>query len=333
LSALADAILSGDPRGVARGISLVENDVDAGPALVRDLFRHSGRAFLVGITGAPGAGKSTLVDGLVSRWRTAGKTVGVLAVDPTSPFSGGAMLGDRVRMQAHAQDAGVFIRSMATRGHLGGLARATTDAALVLDAAGKDVVAIETVGVGQDEVEIARTADVSVLVLVPGMGDDVQALKAGVMEIADVFVVNKADRDGADRTAAEVESLLSLHTYAEGEWRPAIVRTEATTGRGLDELIQTIDRFGSDTSRLDARRRARVETQLRAVLAARLMRQIESRLSAMEMGTLVDRMIARTVDPYSAADEVLSDIEPRAARGEGAPASDAAGSGARGPRD
>ena len=166
------------------------------------------------------------------------------------------MLGDRVRMQAHAQDAGVFIRSMATRGHLGGLARATTDAALVLDAAGKDFVAIETVGVGQDEVEIARTADVSVLVLVPGMGDEVQALKAGVMEIADVFVVNKADRDGADRAVAEVESLLGLHAYAEGEWRPTIVRTEATTGQGLDELIDSIDRFRTHSATIDSRRRA-----------------------------------------------------------------------------
>ena len=241
MSALAASILSGDPRAIARGISLVENETEDGPALVRELFERSGRAFLVGVTGAPGAGKSTLVDGIVTRWRKAGRTVGVLAVDPTSPFSGGAMLGDRVRMQAHAQDAGVFIRSMATRGHLGGLARATTDAALVLDAAGKDFVAIETVGVGQDEVEIARTADVSVVVLVPGMGDEVQALKAGVMEIADIFVVNKADRDGADRAVAEIESVLGLHTYSDGEWRPPIVRTEATTGRGLDDLVDAID--------------------------------------------------------------------------------------------
>jgi LAO/AO transport system kinase len=314
LSALAESIVSGDPRGIARGISLVENDPEQGPALVRELYTRSGRALLVGITGAPGAGKSTLVDGLVSRWRATGKSVGVLAVDPTSPFSGGAMLGDRVRMQTHAQDAGVFIRSMATRGHLGGLAQATTDAALVLDAAGKDIVAIETVGVGQDEVDIARTADVSVLVLVPGMGDDVQALKAGVMEIADVFVVNKADRDGADRAVGEIESLLSLHTYVDGEWRPAIVRTEATTGRGLDDLIVAIDQFASQTAAVESRRRARAETQLRAVLAARLMRQVEARLSALEMGKLVERMVARTVDPYSAADEVLRDTESRAAR-------------------
>ncbi len=306
LSALADSITSGDPRGVARGISLVENDADQGPALVRELFGRSGRAFLVGITGAPGAGKSTLVDGLICRWRKAGHTVGVLAVDPTSPFSGGAMLGDRVRMQAHAQDAGVFIRSMATRGHLGGLARATTDAALVLDAAGKDFVAIETVGVGQDEVDIARTADVSVLVLVPGMGDEVQALKAGVMEIADVFVVNKADRDGADRVVAEVESLLGLHAYEAGDWRPTIVRTEATTGRGLDDVIDNIDHFRSHSAIVASRRRDRAGAQLRAILSARLMRQVEQRISAIEMATLVDRIVARTVDPYTAVDEVLS---------------------------
>ena len=182
----------------------------------------------------------------------------MIAVDPTSPYSGGAMLGDRVRMQAHAQDAGVFIRSMATRGHLGGLARATADAALVLDAAGKDIVIIETVGVGQDEVDIVRTADVSVVVLVPGMGDEVQALKAGIMEIADIFVVNKSDRDGADRTVAEIESLLSLQTFKEGEWKPPIVRTEATTGAGVDELVEAIGRFrGHSRSRLAARRRER----------------------------------------------------------------------------
>ena len=307
LSALADSIVAGDPRGIARGISLVENDGDRGPALIRELFARTGRAFLVGVTGAPGAGKSTLVDGLVSRWRKAGSDVGILAVDPTSPFSGGAMLGDRVRMQAHARDAGVFIRSMATRGHLGGLARATTDAALVLDAAGKNIVAIETVGVGQDEVDIARTADVSVLVLVPGMGDDVQALKAGVMEIADVFVVNKADREGADRTIAEVESLLGLHTYAEGDWRPLIVRTEASTGKGLDDLVAAIAQFQTHTEMIAGRRRARAETQLRAILVARLMQQIDSRVSTIAMDALIDRIATRAVDPYTAADGILSE--------------------------
>ena len=305
MSALANSILSGDPRSIARGISLVENDAAAGPALVRELFARSGRGFLVGITGAPGAGKSTLVDGLVSRWRKTGSTVGVLAVDPTSPFSGGAMLGDRVRMQAHAPDAGVFIRSMATRGHLGGLARATTDAAVVLDAAGKDYIAIETVGVGQDEVEIARTADVSIVVLVPGMGDDVQALKAGVMEIADIFVVNKADRDGADRTAAEVESLLGLHAYGEGEWRPPIVRTVATTGQGLDDLADNIARFRTESTTIGSRRRERAGTQLRAILAARLIEHIRSRVTDMEMEKLADRIAVRNIDPYTAAEQLL----------------------------
>jgi LAO/AO transport system kinase len=305
LSALADSILAGDPRSIARGISLVENDAGEGRELIRELFARSGRGFLVGVTGAPGAGKSTLVDGLVSHWRKAGSSVGVLAVDPTSPFSGGAMLGDRVRMQAHARDAGVFIRSMATRGYLGGIARATADAAIVLDAAGKEYVAIETVGVGQDEVEIARTADVSVVVLVPGMGDDVQALKAGVMEIADIFVVNKADRDGADRTAAEVESLLGLHAYREGEWRPTIVRTVATTGQGLDDLVENIARFRTQSAKLESRRRERAETQLRAILAARLMEQIASRVTDMEMEKLANRIAARNIDPYTAADQIL----------------------------
>jgi len=305
MTELASAIFSGDARAIARGISLVESAGDDGPSLVREVFAHTGRAFLVGVTGAPGAGKSTLVDGLVSRWRKAGRTVGVIAVDPTSPFSGGAMLGDRVRMQSHAQDAGVFIRSMATRGHLGGLARATADAALVLDASGKDVVTIETVGVGQDEVEVARMADVSIVVLVPGMGDEVQALKAGVMEIADIFVVNKSDRDGADRTVAEIDSLLGLHTYDEGEWRPPVVRTEATTGHGLDEVVATIERFRTQAGMLESRRRARASTQLQSILADRLMKQVALRLTGLAMEQLVDRIAARTLDPYSAANEIL----------------------------
>ena len=286
---------------IARGISLVENEPEAGAALVRELFAGSGRAFLVGITGAPGAGKSTLVDAIVARWRKAGRTVGVIAVDPTSPFSGGAMLGDRVRMQAHAQDPGVFIRSMATRGHLGGLARATADAALVLDAAGKDFVAIETVGVGQDEVEIVRTADVCVVVLVPGMGDDVQALKAGIMEIADIFVVNKSDREGADRTVAEVESLLGLHQYAEGEWRPPIVRDAGSHRRRRRRTRSSqIERFRAHAG---AHRGATAPAsrccKLRSILMAKLMKQIESRVSPADMDALIDRMAARTLDPYS----------------------------------
>jgi LAO/AO transport system kinase len=306
LSDLSELIVKGDPRAIARGISIVEDDREAGDALVREIVGHSGRAFLVGVTGAPGAGKSTLVDGLVTTWRAANRSVGVIAVDPTSPFTGGAMLGDRVRMQAHAQDAGVFIRSMATRGHLGGLARATADAALVLDAAGKDVVTIETVGVGQDEVEIVRTADVCIVVLVPGMGDDVQAMKAGIMEIADIFVVNKADRDGADRSVAEIESLLGLHPYKEGEWRPPIVRTQATTREGIQELDATIARFRSHSGLLDARRRQRAEAQLRSILAERLMLRVESALKVMDLNQIVDSIVARTTDAHSAAAAILA---------------------------
>jgi LAO/AO transport system kinase len=307
LSTLSDLIASGDPRGIARGISMMENDRREGPILVRDLFARAGGAFLVGVTGAPGAGKSTLVDALVLEWRKAGKTVGVIAVDPTSPFSGGAMLGDRVRMQAHAYDPGVFIRSMATRGHLGGLARATADAALVLDASGKDLVIIETVGVGQDEVEVARTADVSVVVLVPGMGDEVQALKAGVMEIADIFVVNKCEREGADRLVAEVESLLSLHAYEEHEWRPPVIRTQATSGHGIVELVGAVDRFRARPAQIAARRRARAETQLRSILAARLMSDIESQIRGSQLEQAVERIASRTLDPYTAADHLLGD--------------------------
>lgn len=307
MSDLSELIVSGDPRAIARGISLVEDEAEAGAALVREIFARSGRACLIGVTGAPGAGKSTLVDGLVARWRRTGKSVGVIAVDPSSPYTGGAMLGDRVRMQAHAQDAAVFIRSMATRGHLGGLARATADAALVLDAAGKEVVAIETVGVGQDEVEIVRTADICIVVLVPGMGDEVQSLKAGIMEIADIFVVNKSDRAGADRAVAEIESLLSLHTYREGEWQPPIVRTQATTGSGLDELADTIERLRQHSAALlDVRRRDRAASQLRSILTDRLMKRVESKLAALEMDQLIGRITARQIDPYSAADEILS---------------------------
>ena len=232
--------------------------------------------------------------------------MGVIAVDPTSPYTGGAMLGDRVRMQAHAGDAGVFIRSMATRGHLGGLARATADAATVLDAAGKDVVTIETVGVGQDEVDIVRTADVAVVVLVPGMGDEVQALKAGIMEIADIFVVNKADRDGADRTVAEIESLLSLQTFTEADWKPPVLRTVATTGAGLDELIAALDQFRARSAELLAsRRRDRAATQLRAILADRLMKRVDREVAGAAMEQLIDRIATRATDPYSAADDIL----------------------------
>jgi LAO/AO transport system kinase len=304
---LADRVRAGDIRAIARAISIIEDESPQAAALVRDLFAHTGRSYLVGITGPPGAGKSTLVDRLTSETRKARETVGVVAVDPTSPFTGGAILGDRVRMQAHHDDPDVFIRSMATRGHMGGLARASSDVALVLDASGKSLVIIETVGVGQDEVDIVRTADIAIVTLVPGTGDDVQALKAGLMEIADVFVVNKADREGADHLESAIEANLSLKTYGAGEWRPPIVRTVATSGVGIDRLLEVVTQFRAQSAPAEGRRRrARGEHRLMELVAEQFERRLrEQVLAPGELESLVDRIAARELDPYTAAAGLL----------------------------
>jgi LAO/AO transport system kinase len=303
---VADLVLAGDARAIARAISLVEDDAGAGRELIGRIYEHTGGAYLIGVTGAPGVGKSTLVDRLVAEARRAGQKVGVLAIDPTSPFSGGALLGDRVRMSAHSGDAGVFVRSMATRGHLGGLAAATSDAALVLDAAGTNIIIIETVGVGQDEVDIVRTADVSVVVLVPGAGDDVQALKAGIMEIADIFVVNKADRDGADQVVQSVTGSLSLQTFAEGEWRPPIVKTEAANSVGVNRLWEEIARFRQHQSpQQQQRRKTSHESRLRAILAQQLLDHVEKQLPSGALTREVEAIAARRTDPYSAATALM----------------------------
>ena len=299
MDSLAEKILAGDTRALARAASWVENRTPAAEPLLQELFPRTGRALILGITGAPGTGKSTLCDQLARELRAQGKTAGILAVDPTSPYTGGAILGDRIRMQQHHADPGVFIRSMATRGWLGGLARATTEMTLLLDAAGFDVVLVETVGVGQDEVEIARLADVTIVVLVPGAGDDVQALKAGIMEIADVFVINKADLPGADKLERELKASLGLAHRPDG-WIPPIVQATATEGKGIRELLSAAEEYRGRAA--DPERPARIwSTRLREMLRDRLL----DRVPAEAFAAGGEDVAARRRDPYSIIHEWL----------------------------
>ncbi len=334
-SALAEKVVAGDVRAAARLMRDLDDRLPEAEVALRALFPRTGRAYVVGLTGAPGTGKSSLTDRLIARLRAAGKTVGVVAVDPTSPFTGGAILGDRIRMQDHAVDPGVFIRSLGTRGHLGGLSRSTSDVVQVMDAMGKDVILVETVGVGQDEIEVATLAHTVVVVAVPGLGDDVQAIKAGVLEIADVFAVNKADREGADRAVRDLQVMLELrrsvsarppadhdaqHRFrgdgdapppGTGDWEPPIVRTVAVKDEGTDDLVAAIDRHrahleGSGQRR--AREAARARASFVAVLRERLLAGALDRLEA-ETGRLdavAERIAAREADPYALAEELAA---------------------------
>jgi LAO/AO transport system kinase len=304
---LVAGVRTGDRAAVARLISLVEGGTpDAGLALA-ELYRHTGRAYTVGITGAPGAGKSTLTDKLIGRIRRDDAEVGVLAVDPSSPFTGGAILGDRVRMQDHATDPAVFIRSMATRGHLGGLALATPQAVRVLDAAGKAWVLIETVGVGQVEVEVAEAADTTVVVVNPGWGDAVQAAKAGLLEIADCFVVNKADRPGTRAAVQDLEQMLDLASVR--DWRPPIVETVATDGEGIEALFDAICSHRAhleETGALESRRHARLRDEVRSIVIARLTAAADATCSGDHFDAVLARVAARELDPYAAAAELTA---------------------------
>ena len=304
----AARILQGDVRAISRAITAIENHSPDSEQLLKQLFPHTGTAYLTGITGAPGTGKSTLVDRLAAVHRKRQERVGVIAVDPTSPYSGGAILGDRIRMQGHAGDLGIFIRSMATRGFLGGLARSTAEVALLLDAAGKRQILIETVGVGQDEIDIVRLADCVLVVLVPGLGDDIQNMKAGLMEIGDIFVLNKADREGADRLEEQLHAMLSLVMPRDG-WHPPVVRTVATENRGIDELSATVDKFRKHFESSEQRRQKHVdhwERRLIEMLESRLLEKVlggkdgESRLR-----DLAAAVAERKKDPFSAVSELL----------------------------
>jgi LAO/AO transport system kinase len=311
LSAIQDwveRIRAGEVRALARAISVIEDNAPGAAQLLKALFPFSGKARVIGLTGAPGAGKSTLVDQLAREYRKQERTVGIIAVDPTSPYTGGAILGDRIRMQTHHADSGVFIRSMATRGNLGGLARATIDVATVLDASGKDMVLIETVGVGQDEIDIVRLADVTIVILVPGMGDDVQTIKAGIMEIADIFVINKSDREGADRVEREIRSMQSL-AMRHDHWTPPIVKTVATEGKGIHDLAVAIANYEQFLQKQDlllkkkiSNWRERLIEMLRESLLERL---LSERMKDGDLSRLAADIAEHRRDPYSLVEEIV----------------------------
>ena len=301
--------LEGDHRSIARLISLVESESPQAEHIMRKIYPHSGKAHIIGLTGSPGAGKSTLADKIIAHFKELGKKIGVIAVDPSSPFTGGAILGDRLRMQQHAVDPDIFIRSMGTRGSLGGLSRSTQEAALILDACGKDIVIIETVGVGQSEVDIVKIADTVGLILVPGMGDDIQVMKAGIMEIADVFIVNKADRDGADRVSTEVNMMLDL--LGMRPWRPPVLKTVAERGEGVKEVVSEMIRH-ADFLRVseEGRRRKwqRLGMEVEEILRREIASLVENAWEKEKSPDLFESLAERKTNPYEVAERVLGSI-------------------------
>ncbi len=303
-------ILKGDVRLAARLMKDVEDDMPGCSQMLRELYLHTGRAYIVGVTGSPGVGKSTIVDELVGCFRKEGKGVGVVAVDPSSPFTGGALLGDRIRMQNHAPDPGVFVRSLATRGWLGGLSRSANDIITIMDAMGKEIVIVETVGVGQAEIDIANIAHTSIVVLMPGMGDEIQALKAGIIEIGDIFVINKCEREGTGKTESELKTALHMAARKEGEWEPPVFKTEAINGKGMKELVQGIHRHREMLTRtgvLEKKIAERTKAAFLEILESELIEHLRKKLEKDgRLACLIDALLKKQTDPYSAAKEIMA---------------------------
>jgi len=309
MSDLAQEVIKGNHRAIARAISLVENNRSAAQEMMKKIFAHTGESIIVGITGSPGSGKSTLVDQMASILRKNEKKIGIVAVDPSSPFSGGAILGDRIRMMQHSVDPEIFIRSMATRGQLGGLAKATGEAIAVLEAAGKDFILVETVGVGQDEVEVVKLADIILVILIPGAGDEIQVFKAGIMEIADIFILNKADSPLADRTEKQLKAMLDLGLV--GKTAPPVIKTVATEGKGVDKLIKEIDKLVMDKEQelRDSRKKRLIPWMLMDIISEKIYHSVTQNINASEFEDFIERIHRREIDPYTVADEIVEKLK------------------------
>lgn len=309
MSDLAQEVIKGNPRAIAQAISLVENNRSGAQEMMKKIFAHTGKSVIVGITGSPGSGKSTLVDQMAGILRKNEKKIGIVAVDPSSPFSGGAILGDRIRMMQHSVDPEIFIRSMATRGHLGGLAKATGEAIAVLEAAGKDFILVETVGVGQDEVEVVKLADIILVVLIPGAGDEIQVFKAGIMEIADIFILNKADSSLADRTERQLKAMLDLGLV--GKTPPPVIKTVATEGKGVNKLVNELDRLVKDRSQelRDARKKRLIPWMLMDIISEKIYHSVTQDIKASEFEDFIERIHRREIDPYTVADTIVERLK------------------------